>query len=201
MTDDDETNPAQDSPGGSDALAELLERCVPLVLGVVKKRLGPVLRSREESLDLAQSVCRQALENLDHFEFRSDEQFRAWLLALVERKIVDRYRELLAGKRDIRRERPFPVPGSEDAASRTPRTPDKGPATLAAADDEVERLRAAIAALPEELREALRLHQIVGLAYEEVGRRLGLSPEQARRRVLKAKVALAASLGHGPDDV
>lgn len=176
----------------------LLERCLPIVVGVVRRQLGSLLRSREESLDLAQSVCRQALEHAADFEFRTQEQFRAWLVTLVEHKIRDRYREVLAAKRDVRRERR--IGPDENGAARDSgdlRAETSGPSSRAARRDESAVLREAIQALPEPLKEALRLHQLLGFSYEEVARRTGCTPKQARLRVQKAKLDLARALKLG----
>ena len=89
--------------GNQAAIRELLEQHLPMIQAVVRRRMSQVLRAREESIDVVQSVCRQVLENLDRYEQRTEEGFGAWLLKLVEHKLVDHYRGLKREKRDIAR--------------------------------------------------------------------------------------------------
>lgn len=59
-----------------------------------------------------------------------------------------------------------------------------------------------IAAMPERRREALRLHRYDGLTYDEVARRLSVSPRTAKREVAVALAEIAGrlALAEGRDD-
>lgn len=179
------------SCGDETAVEELLERYLPTARAYVRRRMGRLLRTREESLDVVQSACRRALERRDGYDHRSEPQFRAWLLGIVENKIVDRYRELNADRRSPDREvRLDSRESREDPALDVPATP----ASVAARNEERQRVRLALAHLPPELAAAVQLHELEGLSYERVAQRLGVTSKQARLRVVKAKVALARVL-------
>jgi DNA-directed RNA polymerase specialized sigma24 family protein len=57
-----------------------------------------------------------------------------------------------------------------------------------------------VADLPEEERAAFWLKEVEGLTYAEVGARLGLHPDAARRRVARAFLRLRAALGPSPGE-
>lgn len=164
----------------------LLEKYLPTVRAAVARRMGRVLRAREESLDLVQSVCRRALEQGSPADFEDERRFLSWLLRIVENKIVDRYRELSALKRG----------GDDEQSLEGQAAPEPGPtpSVVVQRAETVADVRAAIRSLPAELGRALELNEFEGLSYERLGERLGLTPKQARLRVAKAKMLLARTL-------
>jgi RNA polymerase sigma-70 factor (ECF subfamily) len=78
-----------------------------------------------------------------------------------------------------------------------PRGSGPGPVRQLIEAEEQHGLAAAIASLPDELREAFTLKETRGLTYAEVGRAMGLHPDAARRRVAKALGLIRAHLGSG----
>ena len=71
-----------------------------------------------------------------------------------------------------------------------PADPAPGTEEQAAAADERERLREAIALLPEDQREALVMTQLEKVPYEEAARMLGVSEGTVKSRVNRAKARL-----------
>jgi len=57
-----------------------------------------------------------------------------------------------------------------------------------------EAVRECVDALPEAWRRALRLHDVEGMPLAELARTLGLAPHAARRRLHRARLALATLL-------
>lgn len=55
-------------------------------------------------------------------------------------------------------------------------------------------VEAVIAELPPRRREALRLHRFEGLPYEEIARRLSVSPSAAKKHVARAVALIAERL-------
>lgn len=70
----------------------------------------------------------------------------------------------------------------------------RGPEAHAVAASEGERLRAALARLPDAQREAFLLHEEAGLTIEEVARVTGVGAETAKSRVRYALSKLRAAL-------
>lgn len=92
---------------------------------------------------------------------REGGDLRAWVLTIARRVAID------AGR--ARRRRPVPVAAPEPPpADGTPAPPEPG-------------LWAAVRALPPRQREAVALHYVGDLAYEDVARAMGCSAEAARR--------------------
>lgn len=60
-------------------------------------------------------------------------------------------------------------------------------------------LRAALASLPAEQRDALTLRVIDELEYDEIAAELAVAPTTARTRVFRALTTLRARMGGGPD--
>jgi RNA polymerase sigma-70 factor (ECF subfamily) len=166
----DETPPT-DRPGDVPLLAEVLEARRPALLAFIERRLGPALRGKIEPQDVAQEVAVRALREPAAGE---GDPF-AWLCRLAEQCIVDGHRHFAAGKRDTGREVPGNVPAGEDGldlvalltASMTT------PSLAAVRSERQQQLNAAVATLPEEQREALRLRYGEGLATRDIAARLG----------------------------
>jgi RNA polymerase sigma-70 factor (ECF subfamily) len=79
---------------------------------------------------------------------------------------------------------------ADAAVSRRP-----GPVELAVAGELSERLRAALARLPEQQAEAFCLHALSGWSYDEIGRQTGMSSSNVGVSVHRARRRLAELLG------
>lgn len=120
--------------------------------------------NRETAMDLAAETFAQALVSMRRFR-GGDET--AWLYGIA-RNLLSQYR---------RRAR------VEDRARRKLGMPDRDWSDYEAVD---ERLSAFVGDLPEHEREALELHVVDELPYEDVAARLSISPGAARMRVHRA---------------
>jgi RNA polymerase sigma-70 factor (ECF subfamily) len=156
-------------------------------------QVGGVVGQHESVHDLAQSVCREVLEDLDELEGMSEESFRQWLFMQARRKVLDRHRYLTRARRDVGRE---VAPGSDDEAGSlldcyaTFCTPSR----IAGARDELQRVEAAIAQLPDDQREAVAMSRIMELDYPEIAQRLGRTESAARGLVARGLAQLALLL-------
>ena len=61
--------------GDTPALDSLLARHLPGLRAFIRLRSPKAVRDKESSSDLAQSVCREALERMDAFEYRGEAAF------------------------------------------------------------------------------------------------------------------------------
>ena len=92
-------------PATSDPSVEsLLEQHLGDVTAYVRRNLDPSLRAKESVSDVVQSVCREVLDRASELSFDDDVAFRAYLYRSALRKVIDRRRYYLAGKRDVARE-------------------------------------------------------------------------------------------------
>lgn len=179
--------------GDPEALAALLEEHLPGLRAYVRLRGGPLLRAKEESVDLVQSVCREVLGRIDRFQYPSEAGFRAWLYATALRKIRDRYDYYLAAKRDARREQAQDPVGWQDLAVAV--RGFASPSQAASAREDVERLEAAFDRLPEHYRDVLVEARLLGLSREEIGGRTGRTPDAVSALLARATAKLAGLLG------
>ena len=99
----------------------MLEGALPKLKHFVRLNSGPVIRARESETDIAQSVCREAVVDRQHFRYGGADGMNQWLFLRAKQKIQDRVRYHTAKKRDVARETPIhgtldPDSGSSPAA-------------------------------------------------------------------------------------
>lgn len=185
-------------PTPSDDPGALLTDHLDLLRAYVRGRLGAKLRTKESSLDLVQSVCREALRDLDAFEDRGEGSFRRWLLTRAENKLKDKGRFWARERRDPGRE----VSLAAEAKDADPGTVEVGdqlagaptPLDVAAAREELRGLEAAFAGLPDDYREVIVMTKLEGLSHAEAGARLGRTPAATRSLLCRALARLATGL-------
>lgn len=185
------------SRGDSGAVDDLLRKYLPDLRNYVQRQAGPVVRGRESSSDLVQSVCRELLENLadGRFEYRGEPEFRAWLRAAALNKVRHRGRYWEAARRAAGREVAGGQPGLEEGPAVHSHTPSREVAQREAA----ERARRLFESLPERYRQVIQLARIEGLGHREIAARMGLS-EPASRMLLSRALARLATLGEQERD-
>jgi RNA polymerase sigma-70 factor (ECF subfamily) len=184
--------------GDATARADLLGRHLESLRAYVASRLGRGIRARESSQDLVQSICREALEDLDQFEYRGEDSFRDWLLRRAENKIRDRGRFWGRDRRSLDREVPI-------AAARTGTPDDLGlqlgslrtPSRDAVAREELLRVETAFLRLPPDYREVIRLARVEGFSHREVAQRMRRSELATRSLLSRALARLATVLDSG----
>ena len=175
--------------GDQAALERMLDQHLPALRAYVRLNGGGLLRAKEESADIVQSVCREVLGNLERFRYPSPAGFRRWLYATALRKIRDKYDYYVAAKRDARLE---DSSGSLDVGElaglyRTVCTPSRE----AAAREEVERLEAAFDRLPEHYREVILQARVLGMSRAEIAEESGSTPAAVRVLLSRATAKLA----------
>jgi len=172
----------QASAGDPQAIQSLLGRYLPSVRAYLRLRAGRALLDKESASDLAQSVCRDVLENFGRFQYDGEDGFRRWLFKTAQRKILDRHAYYKAGKRDaaaMDRDAEMTLLCYRGLAS---------PSRDAIAREELARVEAAIEALPDEMREVVVLAKIVGLSRAAIADEIGKS-EGAVRMILHRALA------------
>lgn len=188
---------AEATGGDDDAIDSLLERHLPGLRAYVRLRSDRLLRAKESESDLVQSVCREVLEHLDRYQYRSEAGFRQWLYRTAERKIIDRFRYYNAEKRNAAREVHGDDLGLEDSrlleAYGTLFTPSRD----AMAREELRRVERAFESLPTDYREIIVLARIVGLPHADIARQLGRTPSSVRNALYRGLALLSDHLARG----
>lgn len=194
MANDFETKIQAAASGDRAAYDELFANNLPALVAFLRAKVGGELSQRESARDLAQSVCREVLRDIARLEFRSEEQFRAYLFLQASRKVVDRYRYHKQEMRDPARVEQLPTESQQVA--------DLGlyggitPSRVAGAKEELTRVEQALQLLPEAQRDAVLLSRIAGLGYPEIARQKGITEAAVRGLVARGLARLAGLLGH-----
>jgi len=182
------TDPEDLEPG---KLPERILANLPGLTRFVRQRMNPELRARESASDIVQSTIRTLLQGNAPFEDRGEASFQAWLRTAARNKMLSRARYWGAERRKgVSQPLGADAPDAEGAAA--PESDD--PSHDAQLHEEVERLRNAFAALPQEQRELLVRSQIQGASHAEIARETGRAPDTVRKAVARAMAQLAAGL-------
>ena len=172
---------------------ELLERYLPRLRAFVRVRVDGVVRARESSSDIVQSICRELLENSGQFAFDGEERFRAWLFTAALNKLRDRGRYYSAGRRAAKRERQDPDDAYFGAYGALP-----SPSQCADANELASVMEAAFEKLSDEQREVISLAKIAGLSRAEVARVMGRTEAAVRMllsRSLRRYIEVMGEMG------
>ena len=162
--------------GDPEAFGELMEPLEQLVWRVCWHYTG----NREAAEDCGQEAMIRIWRNLGNY--RGECALESWVYRIAANCCMDWLRKKKRDKSvsmEPLREQGFdpadPAPGTEEQV---------------VAKDERQRLREAIALLPEEQREALIMTQLERIPYEEAAKALGVSEGTVKSRVNRAKARL-----------
>ncbi len=187
---DEDLEPTVRAAQAGDAPAfEALARRFRAPLGAYAYAL---LRDRGLAEDATQDALLLAWRRIR--SLRDPAAFRPWIYAILERAA-------LSGWRRRKRRRALALREGEAVAEGAP-PGEEEPPPPAADRPEVAALRSSLEALPEGYRDVLSLHYVQGLSAREVAGAVGLSFNNARVRLYRARIALRRELAaRGVDDV
>ena len=169
--------------GDGDALWELCSRVEPLLRRRIEQRIPRRLRRRVSVADVLQDARVAAYERREAFEERGPDAFRKWILGIVDKKALRAVRDHRGvAKRDQGRE--VTRAHRPDTAMFPGSTPS--PSEVYVASELADLARAAMAALPPDYREVLRLARDEQLTLREVGERMERSREAAKKLYARA---------------
>ncbi len=160
--------------GDRAAFGELVERYAAPARRIARAILGDA----DDADDAAQDAFLSALVKLGQFDHRRP--FAPWLLRIVANAATDRWR-----RKTVRRAEPLDA----RAASHDP-----SPDIVTARRELDERLRAALAELPERRRVAVVLFDVEGYGHAEIAAILGIPEGTVRSEVFHARRFLRGRL-------
>lgn len=164
--------------GDAEAFAQMAKHHVPSLLASARRRLG----SASEAEDAVQDALERALKSIRHLadEDRDECNLGGWLHRIVTNVCNDRLH-----RRYLDNLLPYRLPSPQRVA----------PTDEQAGDPVARRLiREALEDLPASQRQAFLLHEVIGLSYPDLAAETGVSEDNARARVHRARRALRLRL-------
>jgi len=158
--------------------ADFYDELHPTVLRFFAKRT----RDGEGAFDLTAETFAKAFEKREQFRGSSEEEAAGWLWSIARNELAKYHRTRTVELGALQRlgfERPAP----SDAELRKIEE-------LAAGEDAREQVEQAMAGLPPEQQEVLRMRFIEEMAYPEIAEALGVSSEVVRARVSRGRKVL-----------
>ncbi len=162
-----------------------------------RAHLGPRASGIDAS-DLVQETLTDAVRGFERFEPRGAGSFRGWLARILENRLLQVVRAEKREKRDTAREEPL-VQSGGSAAAGTPRVQASAtsPSQGAVRREEREQIEGALAALPPDQAEVIRLVKLEELRLDEVAQRMGRSENAVKKLLARALLRLRGELGSG----
>ena len=167
-------------------LAEMID------LDRIERLIGRMVRDTDLVADIAQETFIRAYRALP--QFRAESAFYTWLYRIAvntaKKALVDMKRDPVTTLTALQ--------GSDDddETYRPGMEPTDGetPEALLASKEIAATVNAAIAALSEDLRQAITLREIEGLSYEEISDVMNCPIGTVRSRIFRAREAIAERL-------
>ncbi|MGI8775100.1 MAG: RNA polymerase sigma factor [Actinomycetota bacterium] len=164
--------------GDEDAFTQLMRRHEDRIFALASRITG----DRHDALDATQDTFISAFRRAG--SFRGESQFSTWLYRIA----------VNASKDVLRRKSRSPVPQEDDITDQGRSSTDRS------IDDQViDRMQigSALAALPEEYRAAVAMHDLGGIPYEEISRLTGAAIGTVKSRISRGRKQLAELLEQG----
>jgi RNA polymerase sigma-70 factor (ECF subfamily) len=137
----------------------------------------------EEAEDLMQDVFLRIFRGLARFDREAN--FNTWLMSVARNHCIDHYRA---------KKRACEIHLEDVQDFHLTAAASGNPQRLVEEQDRRNLLRQALARLPEKLREAIILRDLMELTYEEMVARLGLPEGTVKSRLNRGRAALARQL-------
>jgi RNA polymerase sigma-70 factor (ECF subfamily) len=183
--------------GDREALGRLLERYQPRLEAFIGARLDRRVRTRDSVSDVVNVVLLEMTKRMDDFLARKPMPFRSWVCKTAYERVLKVRRHHRRARRAIDREVPLPERSSVLLA-RPFMSPSASPIDKLVAREVAQRIRRAIAELPEADQEILLMRLVEKQPYADIACVLEIEPEAARKRYGRALLHLRKVLGeHG----
>jgi RNA polymerase sigma-70 factor (ECF subfamily) len=177
--------------GDAEAVDRLLARHRAAVRRMVQLRMDPALARRVDASDVAQDVLVEAHRRLRQYLKNPTMPFHLWLRQMAKDRLIDAHRRhRVATRRSLDREQPLDVRLSRDQSTRnlTLQLCDREltPAAAATWSELKRRFEEACRTLEPQDQEIVLMRQFEQLSNSEAALALGLSPQAASMRYLRA---------------
>lgn len=158
----------------------------------IQRLVGRMVRDVDLVEDIAQETFIRAYRALH--QFRGDAQFYTWLYRIAintaKKFLGDLQRDRTVFSTDFKSD----AENDETYSARNEPISHETPETVLAAKEIAAAVNMAMAALPEDLRQALTLREIEGLNYEEIADMMNCPVGTVRSRIFRAREAVSAKV-------
>ncbi|THU03761.1 RNA polymerase sigma factor RpoE [Lampropedia puyangensis] len=156
----------------------------------IERLIGRMVRDTDLVEDIAQETFIRAYRALH--QFRGDAQFYTWLYRIAvntaKKTLSDMKRNPTVTESALRSR----DDDDENSAGLMELTSAETPETVLAAKEVAEAVNAAMADLPEDLRQAITLREIDGLSYDAISEAMECPIGTVRSRIFRAREAISA---------
>ena len=158
----------------------------------IQRLVGRMVRDVDLVEDIAQETFIRAYRALH--QFRGEAQFYTWLYRIAINTAKKFLGDLQRDKTVFSADFTWDAENDETFSTRNEPTTDETPESVLAAKEIAGAVNAALAALPEDLRQALTLREIEGLNYEEIADMMNCPIGTVRSRIFRAREAVSAKV-------
>jgi RNA polymerase sigma-70 factor (ECF subfamily) len=182
--------------GDSDALTAVLFMNRDRLERLMSFQIPVSLRRRLDAEDLVQESCYRASRHIQGFKPDDHKYFFAWLATIAQNVLKDAMRRHL-GPGGSGGKIQFAQGGDSSAMLLSEIVGDRqdSPSSQVAAEERIDRVRAAIGMLPEKYREVLSLIYVKNMSAVAVSEQLDLKESAVYMRVARGKEMLRDRLG------
>jgi RNA polymerase sigma-70 factor (ECF subfamily) len=185
--------------GDQEALGRLLEAQRTSLHRLAERQLEGRMAVRVDASDIIQQTFLEAYRSFPQFAGQDVREWTAWLQSILDHKVAGAIRDhTLLQKRSVSRERS--MDDSQGGGVPLKQELDAGlssPSQKAMRGEEEERLSQALAALPDDQREAVRLRHLEGWGLADIAQHLGRSRAATAGLIKRGLQALRRQLHSG----
>jgi RNA polymerase sigma-70 factor, ECF subfamily len=167
--------------GSTDCLGSLLFLYRNYLLSVAQAELGDDLRAKLGASDLLQETFLEAGRDFESFSGTDLRELQSWLRRILLNNLANSVRSYRSSEmRDVSREVNGDSARSDPLFSRL-KSPVETPSRCLMNEEMLGTVRAAVQRLPEQYQSVVILRNYDRLPFEEIGTRIGRTPEAARK--------------------
>lgn len=181
------------------SLQSLLVDRAESVQSYIQKRVPRVLRRVIPPEDIVQEVWTSAFHGMSRFRWDGPDAFDRWLITIANRKLLDALRyaqSTMRGGPDRKRGIARCRRASFQGLCRFIVSPNRTPSREASAKESAHAVRTALASLPLDYRDAIRMYHMEGRSVAVIAKVLHKSKPAVHSLLLRGRLQLRLRLGH-----
>jgi RNA polymerase sigma-70 factor (ECF subfamily) len=176
-----------------------LERYRDYLRLLARMQMPARLQGKMDPSDLVQATLLRAYQAIDQFRGRTSEELAGWLRQILANTLANTVRDYGRARRDVALERSLEAAIDQSSARLEAwlAADQSSPSELAARNEQVLQLAAALHTLPGDQREALILRHCQGCSVAEIADRLDCTRAEATSLLRKGLKQLRQTLHPG----